>query len=195
MRRFPLVFSALLSVGLVACGSNDPAENSNAITITPAEPTTSAESFADGAETPAFNTPFEISTLAGNDVFLTINDITLGEDCRFGSFVPGYRNDQLGDDMQYLQVLAEVGVAKLENPLSNGMVYLNDIKAVDSEGFTQTAALGIDCQPGEGYESWSLPTEPGDKSRRYGAFIVPKGITEVRIEGKTFPVDQGKPTV
>lgn len=188
MRRYALVVIAVASLGLVACGSGDNPDESNGGNITAAESTATQEQSGEGDGSPGLNEPFEISTLDDNDVFLKITDITLGEDCKFGAYVPEMRNDELGEEKQYLQIFAEVDVQKLDNPMSQGMGFLDDPQIVDGEGFSENADLAMDCQSGEGYEDWLVPTSVGDKSRRYGAYVVPKSITEVRVHDKTFAV-------
>ncbi|WP_454978968.1 hypothetical protein [Corynebacterium propinquum] len=134
------------------------------------------------------NEPMEISSLPDNDVFLTVSDITVGEDCAHGVWDEEFRLDELGDGKQYVQVFAEVDVQRLDNPQSS-IVYLSSPKVVDKEGYTLEPEISVDCKSyDDGTDSWFDPTEPGDKTRRYGAFIVPQGISEIRIEGKTFNV-------
>lgn len=188
MRRTALALTATLSLSLVACNSGS--DSSEGGTITPAEGTPTTEAGSSEGDQVQFNEPFEISQMDDNDVFMSISEITVGEDCRFGTYVPDYRSDQLGEDLQYLQVFAEVDVQKLDNPQSGGVVYLESPKTVDSEGFAKEADPAFDCQAADGYEDWFVPTDPGDKSRRYGAFIVPRGITEVRIENRVYQVQQ-----
>ncbi len=190
MRRYALATIAVLSLGLVACSSTDGDNQTEGATITAAETAPTTEASNGEGEDVQLNEPFEISQLVDNDVFLNVTDITLGEECRFGAYIPEYRNDDLGSDKQYLQIFAEVDVQKLNNPQSSGVVYLNGPKTVDTDGFTKEADMSADCQAGESYENWFIPTESGDKSRRYGAFIVPKGITEVRVENRVYPVQQ-----
>lgn len=187
MRRYALAVTAVVSLGLVACGSSDNADNNNDGTITAADAAPSEENTSEEGGAVELNKPFEISKLDDNDVFLTIKEITLGEDCTFGVYAPEYRNDEL-EGQQYLQILAEVDVQKLDNPQSGGLVYLNDVKAVDGDGYAKVADSAQDCKAGEDYESWFTPTDPGDKSRRYGAFLVPKDVTEVRVEGRVYAV-------
>lgn len=188
MRRTALSLAAMLSIGLVACGTEDADDNSQGTIAAPKSSSNTEEQTDDGGKV-ELEKPFEISKLPDNDVFLTIKEITLGEECRFGMYVPGSPLDDLGEDQQYLQILGEVDVQKLDNPQSQGMVFLNVPKAVDADKFAKEADFATDCQPGEGYEDWMTPTDAGDKSRRYGAFIVPKGVTEVRVEGKVYKVE------
>lgn len=189
MRRYALAIVTAASLGLVACSSSDEPKSNTAGTITAAESTSeNQESSEDEDKAGELNKPLRISTLSDNDVFMTIKEISLGKECRFGADNPEYSFDKLNEDQQYLQILAEIDVQKLDNPASGNEVYLDYPKAVDGDGFAKEAELGIDCHEGEGYESWSTSTELGDKSRRYGAFIVPKGVTEVRIQGKKFAV-------
>lgn len=190
MRRYALAIVTAASLGLVACSSSDEPKSTTAGTITAAESTPeNEESTEDEGKAGELNKPLRISTLSDNDVFMTIKEISLGKECRFGADDPEYSFDKLNDDQQYLQILAEVEVQKLDNPDSSNQVYLDGPKAVDGDGFAKEAELGVDCHEGEDYENWYTPTEVGDKSRRYGAFIVPKGVTEVRIQGKKFAVE------
>lgn len=190
MRRYALAIVTAASLGLVACSSSDEPKSTTAGTITAAESAPeNEESTEDEGAAGELNKPLRISTLSDNDVFMTIKEISLGKECRFGVDDPEYSFDQMNDDQQYLQILAEIDVQKLDNPVSGGSVYLDNPKAVDGDGFAKEAELGFDCEQSEGYEDWGEGTEVGDKSRRYGAFIVPKGVTEVRIQGKKFAVE------
>lgn len=193
MRRSVLSSTIVLSLSLSACGDGGEELKSSEQSSTPSQESNAAEksSKKDGQSSDQLHLaePFEISTLEDNDVYLAVKDISFGEECRFGVYAPDLRQDDLGEDKQYLQVLAEVNVEKLDSPMSQGFVYLDDPKFVDSEGFTAEAPRALDCQEGEGYEDWLMPTAAGDKSRRYGAFVIPKDVEEIRIHGKVFKVD------
>ena len=192
MRRISLMVTAALSLGLVACSTGNNTNSADGTITAVADPAPSseapAEENAEGGDDVTLNEPFEISSLEDNDVFMSITEISLGEECKFGKYSPESNSDNVGEGDKYLQILAEVDVQKLDNPLSGGMAFLEDPDFVDSEGFTATAPAAYDCQSGEGYENWLKPTNPGDKSRRYGAFTIPSDTTEIRIEGKTYTV-------
>lgn len=192
MRRISLMVTAALSLGLVACSTGDNTNSTDGTITAVADPASSSEAPAEEGnesnEEGSLNEPFEISSLDDNDVYLNISEISIGEECKFGVYTPEYLSDNIGEENQYLQILAEVDVQKLDNPQSMGYVYLDSPKTVDSDGFTKTADYALDCQSGDNYEDWMVPTEKGDKSRRYGAYVVPKGTTEVRIHGKAYAV-------
>ncbi|MEK0146441.1 hypothetical protein [Corynebacterium yonathiae] len=180
----PLAATALL---VAACSDS---EESEPATITATDSENSADSNESNSSDKAgrLNEPMEISSLPDNDVFLTVNEITVGQDCVNGPWAEESRIDELGEDKQYLQIAADVDVQRLDNPQSS-VVYLRGPQIVDKDGYTSEPAVGVDCKTADGAnDSWFEPTNPGDKSRRYGAFIVPKGIKEVRIEGKTFNI-------
>lgn len=189
MRRLIGIISVVLSFGLVACGVGEDSRGSGTETVTSAG-SGSGESGSKGkGNSVELNKPFKISTLKDNEVFLNIKELTVGQDCKFGTTFSEYRNDNLGSDFQYLQILAEVDVQKLDNPLSHGLVFLHDPKFVDGEGFTKEADSAVDCKSDNSYDPWISPTEVGNKTRRYGAFIVPKGVKEVQVENKKFAVN------
>jgi len=192
MRRISLMVTAALSLGLVACSTGDNTNSTDGTITAVADPAPSseapAEENAEGGDDVALNEPFEISSLEDNDVYLNISEISISTECKYGKFSPESNNDSIGEENQYLQILAEVDVQKLDNPQSMGYVYLDDPKIVDSEGFTKSAESSWDCQNGDNYEDWLMPTEKGDKTRRYGAWIIPSGTTEVRLYDKTYTV-------
>lgn len=186
-RSLVAVISLVSALALGACAAGESGEPSADGVITVAEEATVASEEASDGNL-ALGEPFEISALEDNDVFLTINDITVGEECRFGMHTPDDPTDHMGAESVYLQVLADVEVKKLDNPLSQGYVYLNDPKILDSDGYTREADLGFDCQSGENYEDWLMPTAQGEKTRRYGTFIIPRDTKEIRIYDKTFEI-------
>ena len=192
MRRISLIVTAALPLSLAACSTGDNTNSTDETITAVADPASSSEAPAEEGnesnEDGSLNEPFEISTLDDNDVYLKISEISIGEECKFGVYTPEYLSDKIGAENQYLQILAEVDVQKLNNPQSMGYVYLDDPKIVDSEGFTKSAESSWDCQNGDNYEDWLMPTEKGDKTRRYGAWIIPSGTTEVRLYDKTYTV-------
>ena len=193
MRRGILSLTIILGLSLTACSDGGEERKSSEQSTTSSQKDDAAEKSSEkdgqGNDQLQLAEPFEISTLEDNDVYLTVKDISLGKECRFGVYAPDFTQDDLGEGKQYLQVLAEVNVEKLDNSMSQGFVYLDDPKFVDNEGFTADAPRALDCQEGEGYEDWLMPTAAADKSRRYGAFVIPKDVEEIRIHGKVFKVD------
>ncbi|AKK10850.1 hypothetical protein [Corynebacterium uterequi] len=131
---------------------------------------------------------FEMSKMPDNDIFVTVQDIKLGGECANGGANPGEEVDDL-EGKQYLQLWAEIDVERLDNPgpFPYGSLLFPDY--VDAEGFTSTSEPAFDCQEVDGHEPWGDPVYPGNKSRMYGAFIVPEGITEVHVEGRSFKVE------
>lgn len=187
MRRTALLFVFLLSVGLGACSLDEAGEKIK-VAVTSPEGASKQQKEKRTSTDIQLDEPFELSTVTGDKAIVTIKELTLGEECRFGSYATGIQIDELAEGEQYLQILAEVEAQASESPQSIGSVILTAPKTVDAEQFTKDAEFAIDCRPDEGYEHWGLPTKAGDKTRRYGAFVVPEGTKEIRIEGNTCTV-------
>ncbi|WP_411701912.1 hypothetical protein ACLI1R_000650 [Corynebacterium sp. LaCa97] len=123
-----------------------------------------------------------------NDVTLKVTDITLGEECRYGTYDYGDEPHDL-DGNQYLQVTAEVDAKHVLTDAGGDWITLNDPDILDKDGFTQTTGPAMDCQNADdGHEMWSTTIHSGEKKRIYGAFEVPQGVEKVSIEDYTFDV-------
>lgn len=186
MRRQLLTIPAVAIAFLSGCASaSNDAVGNDTITAVQDSPTTNA---SDG-EVGRLNQPYEISTLADNDVYLTITDLRVGGECEYGSLDAG-EYDNISGENTLLQVWAELDVQKLDNPQSGGEVMLMNPTIVDGNGFTQDAEFAMSCQgPTEpGIDDWYISRGPGEKSRLYGMFAVPADLKQVKIEGATFDV-------
>ena len=175
---------------LVGCDNNDEPEPQ-------AAPNPETESVSPESEesTKGFDYDREIGEelqLASNptnDVILKVTDITLGEECKYGTNNYGEEPYDLNGN-QYLQVSAEVDAKNVVTDAGGDWIMLNDPEILDADGFTQSTGIAVDCQNADdGHEIWSTTIDSGQKKRIYGAFEVPQGATKVVIEGYTFDVE------
>ena len=124
-----------------------------------------------------------------NDVILKVTDISLGEECKYGTNDYGDEPYDL-EGAQYLQIEAEVDAKNVVTDAGSDWIMLSDPEILDEDGFTQSTGLAVDCQNADdGHEIWSTTINSGEKQRIYGAFEVPQGVEKVTIEGYTFSVE------
>ena len=182
-----------LAFTLVACTNG---EDTATGTITQQPPT--SEEVTTGQAPPEngkINAPANIATLPGNEVLLTLTDITVGEECRYGTNDYGGDSDpefgKLKEGQQYLQVWADVEVVALDNPqTTSDWIMLEDPDIIDAEGYTPSVGMSTDCRSSdEGHESWSSTVDLGDKMRVYEAFVIPDAVQKVRIHDIPFEVE------
>lgn len=168
---------------LAGCSSGEDA----ASTITPAAPAPEETAQQAPSEKAKLGEPINVST-TGNEVMLTITDISIGEECRHGLYEGSEFDPQAGEipeGKQLLQVSGELDVVKK----SNGPGMMDDPTIVDSEGFTQNPEMYIDCEfDSAGYDIWYTPASEGEKRRIYGAYLIPTGAKQVEVGGVTFDV-------
>ena len=175
---------------LVGCGNNDEPEpqaapNPETESVAPA-PEESTKGFDYDRE---IGEELQLASNPTNDVILKVTDITLGEECKYGTNDYGEEPYDLNGN-QYLQVSAEVDAKNVVTDAGGDWIMLNDPEILDSDGFTQSTGLAVDCQNADdGHEIWSTTIDSGQKKRIYGAFEVPQGVTKAIIEGYTFDVD------
>ncbi|AQQ15732.1 hypothetical protein CGLAU_08890 [Corynebacterium glaucum] len=124
----------------------------------------------------------------GDQVNLTITELTVGGDCRYG---PNEYGLQPEAEEEYLQIWAEVEPVQL---IHNTWTMLNDPKFVDKDGFTQSLKMDSECRPpSDGFESWSQTVDQGEKIRVYGVFHIPNEATELKFESYRLPLNEATP--
>lgn len=102
-----------LALTLAACSDNSTQSGG---TITPTAATTTAkEEKPQGSA--KLGERFKISNLPGNEVFLTLTDIHVGNTCRHGTLDEG---EGLAPGRQILEIAGIVEVEKLDNPNNAG---------------------------------------------------------------------------
>nr|DAS81631.1 MAG TPA: TRAF PROTEIN, TRAO PROTEIN, TRAN ADHESION, BACTERIAL SECRETION.5A [Caudoviricetes sp.]DAX90530.1 MAG TPA: TRAF PROTEIN, TRAO PROTEIN, TRAN ADHESION, BACTERIAL SECRETION.5A [Caudoviricetes sp.] len=176
-----------IPLALAAC-SNDTEPDTTPTTETEAADATSAAP-TDGLDYDReIGDELQLASNPTNDVTLKVTDITLGEECRYGTYDYGDEPHDL-DGNQYLQVTAEVDAKHVLTDAGGDWITLNDPDILDKDGFTQTTGPAMDCQNADdGHEMWSTTIHSGEKKRIYGAFEVPQGVEKVSIEDYTFDV-------
>lgn len=119
---------------------------------------------------------------------VTITDITVGEECRYGvsDYGEGYNDDTEGREI--LQLWGEFSLTK--GRVGNNGEELNasvedPSSVIDAEGFIQTPQSYQCKSADDGHEYWDKPLDPGQKTRIYGAFSVPAGSTAIIVEDYT----------
>lgn len=123
-----------------------------------------------------------------NDVALKVTNISLGEECKYGTNNYGDEPYDL-EGAQYLQIEAEINAKHVLTDVGNDWIMIDDPDILDEDGFTQSALPAVDCRNSdEGHEIWSTTIDSGEKKRIYGAFEVPQGVEKVSIENYTFDV-------
>lgn len=178
-----------LALTLAACSDNSTQSGG---TITPTAATTTAkEEKPQGSA--KLGERFKISNLPGNEVFLTLTDIHVGNTCRHGTLDEG---EGLAPGRQILEIAGIVEVEKLDNPNNAGHpVMLNTPYILTEDGFTEEADAfdAIDCQtPKDGSQSWWSQVLVGEKHKVYGKFAIPSNAKEIKIENVKFEIAQIK---
>ena len=184
MRRFLLALVAMAPLSLAGCGSSERSPES----IAPSTPEEEIVQSAPESRIAALNTPLQLGEEAGDDVVLTIKDITRSKTCRFGAKSQELVNRELEPNKQLLQITAELHVKRMDGSYSDSFA-LSDIKVRDSANYVTRVHASMFCDDGDSYNDWDERAEAGDKARVYGAFFVPEDIQEARIEGFKLPLD------
>lgn len=127
--------------------------------------------------------PLSLSNKTENEVYLTIQNMTFGEECKYGSLL-----DDLQQGFQYLQLEAEFDVQKLGSPTYDLGEMLDIPRTVDSEGFTKDANWASSCMPSTVQDQWNVILNEGETARVYGAFVIPQNTEKVEIQGYSFEV-------
>ncbi|MER0074544.1 hypothetical protein [Corynebacterium sp. KPL3739] len=176
-----------LPLALTAC-SNDsepettPSTEANDVATTSA---TDANGLDDDRE---IGEELQLASNPTNDVTLKVTEMTLGEECKYGT--NDYDEEPYDlDGKQYLQISAEVNAKNVVTNAGGDWIMLNPPQIMDHDGFTQSTSVGFDCQnANDGHELWDTAIHNGEKKRIYGAFEVPQGVEKVSIENYTFDV-------
>lgn len=127
--------------------------------------------------------PLSLSGKPDNDIYLTIHEMTLGEECRYGELL-----SDLQPGFQYLQLTADFDVQRLGSPTYDLGEMLATPRTIDSEGFTKEAEWAASCVPSTEHDQWNVILTGGEKACVYGAFIVPDDTEVVEIQDYKFDV-------
>lgn len=188
-----LAITALAALTLTACAN---ADEQTAGTITPQhapETTTTSETTNEQPETGTIGTPVNIATLPDNEVNMTVTDIQLGGECKYGalgvSWLDGGGTTNPG--MQLLQISVDVENIKLDNPeTQNDFIWLEEPQIVDSDGYTSDADVETACElPTDNHQDWTTDIHVGEKKRLYRAWGVPENTTQVKFYDMIFEVE------
>lgn len=176
-----LVFSG---AGLVGCGSQDEQPSSPpTVSSSPSETTSAAFTHQEVR----VGETFDVGEM-GDHVNLTITELTVGGDCRYGVNDYGLQPEA---EEEYLQIWAEVEPVQLNH---NTWTMLSDPKFVDEEDFTQSLKMDSECRPSnDGFESWSQSVDQGEKIRVYGVFHIPSEAKELKFESYRLPLNEAAP--
>lgn len=111
------------------------------------------------------------------DASFTPEDVTMSDAClgRVDDYGSG---PELVDGKTYLQVSGVFEVRTAEN----GWTMLHDPQIINSEGFTETPDMAINCHEGDGYELWSSTLDEGQKAKHFGVWIVPENAEYMLFE-------------
>lgn len=121
----------------------------------------------------------------GDQVDLTVTEVTVGGDCRYGANDYGMQ-PEAGDE--YLQIWAEVEPTLLNH---NTWTMLSDPEFVDKDGYTQTLMMDAECKPStEGHEIWSQTVDQGEKIRVYGVFHISGDAKELQFGNYRLPLEE-----
>lgn len=151
-RRWPLI--ALASIGLMVLGalvaSASPGSGESGIdkeraNLDKSEPSDSslvrandpAEEGSSESNDGKLQEALSLSDKPENEFYLTINEMTLGKECKYGALL-----DDLQPGFQYLQLTADFDVQKLGSPTYDLGEMLATPRTIDSEGFTKEAGVG-----------------------------------------------------
>lgn len=102
------------------------------------------------------------------DGSFTIESVTMSDACE-GRVDDYGMGAELEEGQTYLQIS---GVFELRSA-DNGWTMLDDPQIVNAEGFTENIGMSTNCREDGEYQSWSNTLDEGQKSRNFGAWIVP----------------------
>lgn len=103
--------------------------------------------------------------------------MVMSDECKQGYDDYGFGVPELEEGQTYLQIEGEFELRTGEN----GWTMLEDPSIIDGEGFTQLPSSAVYCREEADYEMWSTTLDVGQKSRNYGAWIVPEDATHMLI--------------
>lgn len=189
-RLAPLV----LAIPLFLAGCSDTTETTSAPqeeTTTEATTETTAEAAEeeDGPALAKIGEPISFTCYWDDcQAEVTITDIAVGEECRYGFSDNGEGYNQNTEDKEILQLWGELSVTKgrvgSEGEQLNVSVE-DPTDVLDAEGFIQTPSRYQCRDANDGHEHWMKPIDAGQKTRIYGDFLIPAGATAVVVEGHT----------
>ena len=175
----------VLPLALTAC-SNDPEPETIPSTDADNADTTSAANANVPDDNREIGEELQLASNPTNDVTLKVTEMTLGEECQYGT--NDYDEEPYDlDGKQYLQISAEVNAKNVLTDAGGDWIMLNPPQIMGQDGFTQSTSVGFDCQnANDGHELWDTAIHSGEKKRIYGAFEVPQDVEKVKIENYTF---------
>lgn len=188
-RRSLLAGASAVALTLAACGGGDDDPADDALD----SPAVETSQVADGKIGEIGETIVaDCSGYMDCQVEVTVTDITLGEQCRYGTNDYGGDNDpefgKLDAGEQYMQVWAEFAVTSEQE---DDWSMMEDPKVVDTDGFTHTTGGSVDCRDSdEGHESWSNPVDAGSKVRVYEAITVPDDVVQMVLLDHVFDLPE-----
>lgn len=103
------------------------------------------------------------------DGSFTVESVTMSDACE-GRVEDYGMGTELEEGQTYLQIS---GVFELPSA-ANGWSMLDDPQIINSEGFTENTGMATNCQEDGEYQSWSSTLDVGQKSKNFGAWIVPE---------------------
>lgn len=186
----PIALALPLALMLTACGDDNGDTNTEQATQQE-QTTTQAPDEGASDENPAateLGQTVNLSQLPGNETNFTLTDMSVGEECRYGTNDYGGEEDpefgKVPEGKQLLQLWADVDVVHVETSVGNDWIMVEDPIVQDADGYTQTPDMDVDCRPADdGHELWSSTIDSGQKMRIYGSFIIPEGATKIGING------------
>ncbi|MBK4150820.1 hypothetical protein [Corynebacterium macginleyi] len=177
-----------IPLALTAC-SNDAEPDNTPSTEAKASETTSAAPTESAEEEREIGEELQLGSNASDDVTFKVTDITLGEECKYGTHNYADQPYDL-EGAQYLQITAEVDAKKVASDGGKDSVQLEDPEFSDEDGYTQPALPAVDCRDADdGHETWTTTINNGEKKRIYGAYEVPQGLKQITIDRYTFNLE------
>lgn len=184
----------VLAIPLLLAGCSDTTETTSAsqektTTEVTAETTSGAAEEEDGPALANIGEPISF-TCFWNDCLaeVTITDIAVGEECRYGVSDYGEGYNQSTEGKEILQLWGELSVTKgsVGSEGQETSVSVDEPTGVlDAEGFIQTPSSYQCRDANDGHEYWMKPIDAGQKTRIYGDYLIPAGATAVVVEGHT----------
>lgn len=185
-RAIPALFTALLAINLVSCGSDTSEPESP--TVDPAQLMREIdEAFpSDGAKADNemreadLAAPIKLHCYSHNpcDATYTPEKWVMSDTChgRVDSYGMG---PELKDGQTYLQTN---GVFEVESA-NNGWTMMHDPYLITKDGFTETVAMAVNCHPSGSDQLWSSTVDSGQKARLFGVWIVPESAEYIVLGG------------
>lgn len=106
----------------------------------------------------------------------TIDSIKFSDQCQ-GPVDSYGSGTEIPEGKTYLQITGQFEV----NSTSDMWKMLDDPQIINGEDFTESPDMSINCHEPDGYELWSTPVDPGQKSKMFGIWIVPEDAKEALL--------------